>query len=29
MNAIIDAQHTPERKYPADDRGLGVDTYVK
>jgi arylsulfatase A-like enzyme len=29
MKAILDREHAPERKYPPDDRGLGVDTYVK
>jgi arylsulfatase A len=29
MTAILDREHTPERKYPEDNRGLNVDTYVK
>jgi arylsulfatase A-like enzyme len=29
LTKIILQEHTEERKYPADNRGLGVDTYVK
>jgi arylsulfatase A-like enzyme len=29
MSAILDREHAPEGNYPADTRGLSVDTYVK
>jgi arylsulfatase A len=29
MSAILDREHGQERKYPEDNRGLGVETYVK